>query len=305
MKYDLQLRHFFFVGLVSLTFHFGFAVLQFIDIHSIAGLMSEKNYFDFVGRANYVRIIGFFASPIMAGQFASLFTLLTLPYFLRIKRRLYLAWILFISSFIILFSATRAAMITFMIGLSIIIIIEQRASLRRMSLYGGPLIVFTTCILLVLDLIPERVLELLTVFSEGPQSVSSINERLQLWTDGINAYQSYGFWGSLVNPNALSGVLADNYYLQLFIQAGPIGPLTVLVLMLAIGIQSVSDNRMEFKYIQTGIIVFMTGLFVGNIPHNLFPLPYFQIPLWTTLGITYAESTSLDLGALGEIDRSM
>ncbi|QLG61089.1 O-antigen ligase family protein [Halorarum salinum] len=294
---NLRFHDFFVVMYLSIAFHTGFSVLQYIDYHSVAGLFTDKNYFDVIISAHYSRVTGFHDSPIIAGQFASLVTLLCLPYLLSRRHYIHLFFFVVAAGFIILFSQTRAALVTFIVGILLFAIFSPEIRFKNTIVYGLPSLLALSVVVGTVNIIPSRVMELLDVLSRGPQAISSLQVRLSYWEQGIDMYRTYGFWGTLVNANALKGTLTDNYYLQLFVQAGPLGPLTLVMLLISIMARPTLKFNDEREHLQIGLRIFACCLAIGLLVHNLFPLPPIQIPLWTAVGIAYGLSYSRDMSA--------
>jgi O-antigen ligase len=127
------------------------------------------------------------------------------------------------------------------------------------------------------------------LFREG--TVSSLTIRFDLWERAIRLYWTNGAVG--VPPTvAYEGLVVDNFYLSVLLQAGVPG----LVIVVALYLYVLRTATASFERLPAfaGAMVFVTvGIVIGNMTMEAGNAPGVQVVFWTVLGALVGKVSSM------------
>lgn len=113
-------------------------------------------------------------------------------------------------------------------------------------------------------------------------SIESLARRFDFWERAIRLYQRDGF--AAVPPTVIyEGLVVDNFYLSMLLQAGLVGTFIVLLMYLSVVKTAIASMKMSAAF--AGAVLFVTvGIGVSNATMGAGNVPGIQVIFWTLSG---------------------
>lgn len=279
---------------ISVLLNFGYSILQYAMFWGIFDSLPHFQYF--AGRQSWFyswRATGFLLNPNHLGMATAVAGgILYSSYDHHQEHTKLLLGGLGAVPIVLLMSGSRTGLL--MMALSVVIVSVLRwepyrdiGRLNRIeTLVAG---IGVTIVVLYVPKIRGRLSSLIQVFTGNFDAVPHLAQRFVQWNKAIEFYTTTPVYGTLVASTFTTDLVTENFYLNMLIQAGPLGLLAPLLLYLVVvrmGIQLYCSKKDPISWC---MVATTFAISIGNITAYAMLLPPIAVYFWTILGVGYGE----------------